>query len=137
MRAIIAGLVLVATPAVASAQSDQAKRCASFNAAYAAAADNVAYMSADGLREDSAVRATQRATEIQNQLSLIEINIELMKAANCELPKSALTTGAYWSDAKACFGRADPMDPENKCDRQNWKADPAAPEPIRHPPTAR
>jgi hypothetical protein len=90
----------------------------------------ISHQYASGILEDSAMRATHQSTVIGNQLQLIDLNLRLLEAAKCQVPKEPITQDAYLSAALDCHtagmkmkmpraGEKPSVPPE--CDRKTWK----------------
>ena len=123
--------------------------CDAFDRVIEAQLKNVAMAKAETIGDDSAPRHTNAELEIANNLHLIGINIDLMKAAGCPLRIAPITGNEYLRFATECqkarrqpFGRG-PTDRLPECDLTTWQRvrigsaalrQPANPTP--HPPAS-
>lgn len=119
-------LFAISCSGVASAQDV----CARLSSAIDDSLKEISHQYASGVFEDSAMRATHQTTVIGNHLQLIELNLRLLEAAKCALPREPITQDAYLSAALDCQtaglklkmprGGEKPTVP-TECDRKLWK----------------
>ena len=129
--ALIALVVALGTPWSAQAN------CKDFADAIEHAVKLIAMADAKSVGDNSAPRATRHELEISNHLARIEINLKLMEASKCALPKDPIGPADYMLDALQCGTaelKGDYKSPE--CDLSKWVRQPApnpAPTPAPSP----
>jgi hypothetical protein len=79
-----------------------APNCAIFEKAIDATLREIATKTVEGLGDDSAPRATLRVAQINNDLVKIQINLMIMQANGCTMPKEPIRGTEYVGFAVAC-----------------------------------
>lgn len=132
MKGFVLTAAILAAAAPAFAQTPRAARpagpvaatgrCAALQGDWRSVEITLAQDSAEGIGDNSAPRATLRATEDNNALLRAQMTLELMRAAGCTLPARAPTAGTFLLDAMECQtellrgGRAG----EGACETATW-----------------
>lgn len=103
MRLVVLILAALALPTSAQEQpADAEPPCGAYSAAVEHCLKAIATITADGIGDDSAPRATLRETRIQTQLLLIESHLAGAHRAGCPAPSGPLFTGKYLLEALEC-----------------------------------
>lgn len=99
--------VLAITPAAAEktkqhATTSTSSACKSLGDDYDAASKQLAANLAEGIGDDSAIRATMRESQNQTTLDRARMTMDLMKGNGCKMPTSAPSANRYLTPALAC-----------------------------------
>jgi hypothetical protein len=125
--------MLVAILAAAALQGSPGV-CVAFSGAVIDGEKELAYISVDGVGDNSAPRETVRAVNSSVEMSRIQANITLMAAQQCPLPNQPVDINAYGLAALDCKiantkialamtkGATFSLAPE--CERAAWKRNP-------------
>lgn len=126
MKALMIALALAGatTPAAkaptpAPAPAGQAD-CAGFNRVIDEAMMDLSYSTAAMFLDDSAPRLTLRNEEVANAWRAIEVNLTLLAAGRCPMPKNPISATSYSPSADLCDLAKTAEDRKKACDRSNW-----------------
>jgi len=86
----------------APSSSAESAVCKSLHIDYEEASKRMSQNRADGLGDNSAVRATQRETENNGILAEARLTLDLLKGNDCRLPTSAPSSDRYYFTALKC-----------------------------------
>ena len=121
VAAPLAGLLIFADQAEAQAVGTAAGKCAALSADYDQYEKAMASRWADGIADNSAPRATNRAIEDSNALMQAQITLTLMQANRCSLPDHAPSIKKYVSEALTCStDRLKAGADAPSCDMKTW-----------------
>lgn len=133
MKAFVAGALMAAMAFPAIAQNNtppvpSAARptgCALFTQVFENGLKDLSEMRVQDIGDDSAPRATMRAARATQIYAQMAVNLELMAAAKCPLPKDAVSDDWYLGAALTCRATS-ATDPafRTACDRAAWRRDP-------------
>jgi hypothetical protein len=104
----LAGLSLAATSLAMApgtghaAAAAEPPACKSLRADYEEASKRMAMNHAQGIGDNSAVRATRRETENNTILAEARLTLDLLKGNGCRLPTSAASYKRYYSSGLRC-----------------------------------
>ena len=113
--------------ALAAAPAHAQTTCQTLATDYERASMNLADNFAAGLADNSAPRATLRATEDNNTLLEAQMTLHLMEANKCKMPDRAPTASKYAVQALECrTARLKGDENPPQCKRETWQ--PSAPE---------
>ncbi|WP_439567744.1 hypothetical protein [Sphingopyxis sp.] len=115
-----------------AAASPQPTVCGKLSGDYENASKRLAMIFAEGVNDNSAVRATMRESQESNIRTDARETLELMKLHKCKLPTSTPNAGPYVTQAMRC--RLDRLKQElnptgtipESCDSSKWKDEHAA-----------
>ena len=131
---LVASIVGACTSAALAAapqprQKAEPQVCSTLHVDYEEASKRMAMNEADGIGDNSAVRATKRQTENSTILAEAEVTLDLLKANGCTLPKSAPSGKRYYLSALQCQNDILAVKLSGtysfppSCDRSKWKPD--------------
>lgn len=80
---------------------------------------HLSQLQVDDLGDDSAIRATLRAVQQENDFQTEAMTLQLMRNSHCALPKRAPNPNRYSDDILNCIRKDDAGAAE--CKRENWK----------------
>lgn len=102
----------------------QALECKTFQEAIENSLKLIAVSKAESIGDNSAPRATLRALEIANELTLVTANLTLMSNQRCPLPAEPIRTGKYLLNALKCSTeRLKGVADSPLCDFAKWAPD--------------
>lgn len=112
-----------AQAAVAPAARPSANgRCQALKVDWTAIEKELASIAAADFSDDSAPRATMRAIQTNNQLTLAQMTLTMMQAAGCSLPSEPPSEQQYLTSALDCrTERLKGVEKPTSCDRATWK----------------
>jgi hypothetical protein len=122
LSAIAIMLPYSAIAATPTTEPTMSGRCSKLKSQWKSIEQEMADREAEGITDNSAPRATLRATEDSNDLAKAQIILTLSQAYKCPLPPSAPSYINFFSNALSC--RTDVMKGASnspKCDRSSWK----------------
>lgn len=142
MRAVFAATLALLAPGVTLAQpAAPAGPCRALALAVDSGLKDLAY-TRFGSNARSAPQATQVATEQQNRIAMIGLNLNLMAAHRCPMPTTPISEMTYSLNALQCvtaelddaLGKGDGSKVA-KCNRADWKPIGADAKPADKPAT--
>jgi len=112
--------------------------CKSFSDTIEHSLKLIAMADTRGIGDNSAPRATLDELRINNNLARIQINLELMKASGCALPKDPIRQSDYMSNALDCsLAELKGNSKAPECDLTKWvrqpKVNTTSPQPSSQP----
>lgn len=131
---IIAGLAALPQSAVAASPKRPpslrtSAMCAKLTADYEDASKSLAMYRAEGLIDNSAIRATMRETQASSTLEQARITMDLLKNHGCKSPTFAPSASRYITAAIACLTAKVDRSADESWARFDGKA-PSAPTPL-------
>lgn len=132
--------LMFAASAPLAASTDPTPTCAGLMAAVESSLKSAASASASTVADSSAHRANLAELKIANELSLVAINLQLMRDNGCVMPRDPIYAGRYALDALKCeadmrevFTGKIKLEPGSvlppSCNRNNWR--PVIPDPPK------
>lgn len=121
----MAGVALLAAASLAHAADSKSSTCEALSAAFEAGLKDLAVIRADAGLDNSAPRETNRQLRKVFTADVMRMNLDLLQAGKCPLPKEPVSDYAYYLDALKCSTamlRSQPGDKElpDECDRAKW-----------------
>lgn len=130
MKRTILGVLLVAACGFAQAAEKApapAGSCEALTGAVEGGLKALSFISANGMGDNSAARESNRQLEKVVETNLMQMNLSLLQANKCPVPKGPLVDNVYYLDALKCSnalmkGRLDnDKSTPPECDRSKWK----------------
>jgi hypothetical protein len=86
----------------------------------------ISSLTAEGVLDDSAPRASMRATKINNELQIININLKLQEINKCKILETPISEQVYIVAALSCYTarKLGKSDSKEECDKDKWKKNP-------------